>query len=136
MVLLALSAHGTQKLSLEYEFALLVLLARLVSLVVLPADRLLALAAGDVAHDVAAGRHVALAGLARFDVDDGVKKEGFAMLATEVLVFLLAVVKEAVGWMSLGVKAYATDDVVVIREMRLAVLAAVDLGPGEVGIVG
>lgn len=81
----ARSADGAQEFSLEDELALLVLLAALVGLVVLPADRLLALAARDVAHDVAARGHVALAGLARLDVDDGVEEEGLAVLAAEVL---------------------------------------------------
>lgn len=78
-------ADRAQQLGLEDELALLVLLAALVGLVVLPAHRLLALAAGDVAHDVAARGHVALAGLAHVDVDHRVEKEGFAVLAAEVL---------------------------------------------------
>lgn len=90
MVSLGPSTDSTQELGLQDELALLVLLTRLVRLIVLPADRLLALAAGDVAHNVAARRHVALAGLAHFDVDDGVEEEGFAVLAAEVLDFLLA----------------------------------------------
>lgn len=66
----ARSGDVTQELGLEDELALLVLLGSLVGLVVLPAHRLLALAAGDVADDVAAGGHVALRGLASVDVDD------------------------------------------------------------------
>lgn len=54
--------HRTEQLGLEYELALLVLLARLVRLVVLPPDRLLALPARDVPHDVPARRHVAFRG--------------------------------------------------------------------------
>jgi hypothetical protein len=34
---------------------------------------------------VAAGRHVALAGLAGLDVDDAVEEVGFAVLAAEIL---------------------------------------------------
>jgi hypothetical protein len=59
-----------EQLGFEDKLALLVLFRVLISLVVLPADRLLALAAGDVANNVAAGRHVALVGLAGIDVDD------------------------------------------------------------------
>jgi hypothetical protein len=75
----------TQELRLKDELALLVLLARLVRLVVLPADRLVALLARYVAHDVAPRRHVALAGLPLLDVDDAVEEVRFAMLAAEVL---------------------------------------------------
>lgn len=74
-----------EQLSLEYELALLIFLGRLVGFVVLPADGLLALAAGDVAHDVPAGGHAALAGLAGVDVYDGVEEVRLAMLAAEVL---------------------------------------------------
>jgi hypothetical protein len=38
-----------------------------------------------VAHDVAAGRHVALVGFRFGDVDDLVEEVGFAVLAAEVL---------------------------------------------------
>jgi hypothetical protein len=78
-------ADVAEQLGLEDELALLVLLGILVGLVVLPADRVLALPAGDVAHNVPARCHVALARLARLDVDDRVEEVGFAMLATEVL---------------------------------------------------
>ena len=79
------SGDGAQELCLEDELALLVLLARLVGLVVFPADRLLALAAVDVAYNVAARRHVALVGVGFGHVDDAVEQVGFAVLATEVL---------------------------------------------------
>lgn len=79
------SGDGAQQLCLQNELALLVLFARLVSLVVLPADCLLALPAVDVADYVATGRHVALVGIRLGDVDDAVKEVGFAVLAAEVL---------------------------------------------------
>jgi len=44
-----------------------------------------ALAACYIAHDVAAGGHVAFGGLAGRDVHHGSEEVGFAMLATEVL---------------------------------------------------
>lgn len=75
----------TEQLGLKDELALLVFLARLVRLIVLPADRLLALLAGDIADDVAARRHAALRGLAGFDVDHAVKEVRLAVLPAEVL---------------------------------------------------
>lgn len=80
-------ADDVEQLGLENELALLVLLGRLVGLVVLPADDLVADAAGDVADDVAAGGHVTLARLGALDVDDGVEEVGLAVLAAEVLWF-------------------------------------------------
>jgi hypothetical protein len=79
------SRHRAQQLRLQNVLALLVLLAGLIGLVVLPADRLLALSAVDVAYDVAAGRHVALVGLGFGHVDDAVEEVCFAVLAAEVL---------------------------------------------------
>lgn len=78
-------ADITQQLGLEDELALLVLLARLVGAVVLPAHRLLALLARDVPHDMPASRHAALRRLARVHVDDRVEEVGLAVLAAEVL---------------------------------------------------
>lgn len=77
--------HRAEQLGLEYELAFLVLLARLVRLVVLPAHRLLALPAHDVAHNVPARRHVALRGVGLRDVHDAAEEVGFAVLAAEVL---------------------------------------------------
>lgn len=79
------SRHRAQQLCLENELALLVLLAGLIGLVVLPADRLLTLATVDVADNVAAGGHVALVGLRLGDVDDAVEQVRLAVLAAEVL---------------------------------------------------
>lgn len=70
---------------LEYKLALLVFLAALVRLVVFPTHNLAALAASYVADNVAARRHVALARLAGFDINDCVEEVGLPMLASEVL---------------------------------------------------
>lgn len=66
-------ADDVEKLGLEYELALLVFFRRLVGPVVLPPDNLVADATADVAHDVAAGGHVALARLGTLDVDDRIE---------------------------------------------------------------
>lgn len=79
------STDIAKPLRLEDELALLVLLARLVRLVVLPPDRLLALPARNVPHNVPPRRHVALARLARVDVDHRVEEVCLAVLAAEVL---------------------------------------------------
>jgi len=98
------SRHRAEQLGLEDIFALLVLFRRFVSFVVLPAHRVVALPTLDVAYDMTAGCHVPLAGIALDDIDDGVEEVGLSMLASEV----------------------PTDDVVMVREMRLTVLATVD----------
>jgi len=105
--------NRSQKLSLEDELVLLVLLSLLVCLVVLPADHLFALSAGNVADDVSAGRHIPLTCLARHDVDDIAEEVGFAVLTTEVL----------------------ADHLVLGSEMGTAVLAAEDLVPRKVRVV-
>ena len=79
------SAHLTQQLLLQNELPLLILLRALIRAIVLPAHNFFALPAVYVAHDVAAGGHVALAGFALLDVDYGVEEVGFAVLAAEVL---------------------------------------------------
>lgn len=70
---------------LKYEPPFLVLLAALKRLVVLPANNLVALLAGDVADDVAACGHVAFCGVRGGYVDDVGEEVGFAVLAAEVL---------------------------------------------------
>jgi hypothetical protein len=65
-----------------------------------------------------------------------VEEEGFAVLAAEVLVCLLACGKVRGELHGVRARAYAADNVVVVGEMRLAVLAAVDLGSRQVGVVG
>lgn len=77
--------HNLQQLRLQNELSLLILLARLVSLVIFPPDCLIALSAYNVTDDVPPCRHVPFLGFGRFDVDDAGEEEGFAVLATEVL---------------------------------------------------
>ena len=77
--------NGTQQLRLQDVFALLVLFRRFKRLVILPADRLLALPAVDVAHHVPARRHVAFDRLGLRDIHHRVEKVGFSVLAAEVL---------------------------------------------------
>lgn len=79
--------HIGKQLGLQNELALLVLLAGLIGSIVLPSDHLLALTAVDVPDDVAARRHVALAGVTGLDIDDRVEEVGFSVLASEVLCF-------------------------------------------------
>lgn len=67
------SCDITQELRLENKLSLLILLRALVCLIVLPADRLAALSAGDISNDVPACRHVTLVGFARLDIDDAVE---------------------------------------------------------------
>lgn len=81
--------HIGKQLGLQNELALLVLLVGLIGSIVLPSDHLLALAAVDVPDDVAARRHVALAGFTGLDVDDRVEEVGLSVLASEVLCFLV-----------------------------------------------
>jgi len=98
------SGHIAQHLGLEDILALLVLLARLVRLVVLPAHDDLAVAAHDVAHDVLARRHVAFGRLSLRDVDDLLEEVRLAVLAAEV----------------------SADDLVVSAEMGSTSSAAID----------
>lgn len=79
------SAHHTEELLFQDKFALLVLLAALVCLVVLPSYRFLALSAGDITHNVSAGCHAAFNSFTLCDVDDIIEEVCFAMLASEVL---------------------------------------------------
>ena len=63
------SINCAEQFGLENVLVLLVLLARLVGLVVLPPNHLVALLAIDVSHNVPARGHIALHWLARLDVD-------------------------------------------------------------------
>lgn len=78
-------AHNAEQFFLQNELPLLIFLATLVGLIVLPTHGLLALSAGDVADDVATGRHTALDGIGLGDIHDGIEEVGLAMLTTEVL---------------------------------------------------
>ena len=81
----ARSRHHAQKLRLQDELALLVLLRALKCLVVLPPNHLFALSARDISYDVSAGGHVAVARFRSLGVHDAVEEVGFAMLTTEIL---------------------------------------------------
>jgi len=112
--LTAISCHIAKQLGLQDILSFLVFLARLECLIVLPAHGLVALSAGNIPHDVSACGHIPLTGIARRDVDDVVEKVSLPMLAPEI-------------------SAY---DIFMVREMRLAVLAAVDLVTVQVDVVG
>jgi hypothetical protein len=107
------SRYCAEQLCLEDEFALFVLLTGFIGLVILPAYCLFALPAVNVAYDVSASRHIALVRVGLGDVDDAVKEVCFAMLATEI----------------------STEDIIVVGEMRFAVLAAIDARRVEVDVV-
>lgn len=111
---LQLSGDIAKELLLEDELALFVLLRALIGLVVLPPDHLFTLPASDVSHGVSAGSHVAVAGLGSLGVHHAVEEEGFAMLATEV----------------------TADNLIVVGQVSLAVLAAVDALGVQVDVVG
>lgn len=66
-------AYDAEQLLLKNELPLLVFLAALVRFVVLPSYRLLALAAGDIAHDMSSCGHATLHGLGLGYVDDVVE---------------------------------------------------------------
>lgn len=79
------SSDIAQQFSLEDKFTLLVLFRRFVSLIVFPTHRLLALATSNIPHDVPTSRHVPLCRVALHDIDHGIEKVRFAMLATKAL---------------------------------------------------
>lgn len=130
-VLKAALSHLAEQLCLQYEFALLVLLARLICLVVLPANRLLALLAEYIAYDVSPRCHVAFSSISRSDVHHIVKQVRLAMLTSEVLqnqrisiIITLVALSSCRGERE---KSYPADDVVMVREVCFAVLASIDL---------
>jgi len=125
------SGDGTEKFLLQDELALFVFLAGLVCLVILPANRLLALAAVYVAHYVATGGHVALIRVRLGDVDDTVEQVGFAVLATEVLGHVSAV--RMSGRRSR--RTHPAEDVIMVGEVCFAILAAIDARRVEIDVV-
>ncbi len=128
--------HIAEQLSLQDVLSLLVLLSRLERLVILPAYRLVTLSAGNIPHNVSARSHVPLAGIARRDVDDIVEQVRLAMLASEVLIQHVS--NGSLAWQEEGVTkslTYSAYDVFMVREVRLAVLAAVDLVAIQVDVV-
>lgn len=108
-----MSSNSAEKLCLQDEFALLVLLTSLICLIIFPTHSLFALSTVDVAYYVAPSGHVTLVGLRLGNVDNAIEQIRFAMLATEV----------------------STENVVVVGEMRLAVLAAINARRVEVDVV-
>lgn len=108
-----LLVHLAEQLGLQNELVLLVLLRRLIGLVVLPADNFAATTTGDVAHHVAARRHIAFGRCARFDVDNRVEQVRFSMLTPEV----------------------SANNIIVVGKVRLADLAAVDTRAAKVCVV-
>ena len=103
---------------------------------------------------MAASGHVAFGGLAGGDVYDGSEEVGFPMLTTEILEQKRGVVSlEAFGtyWEEMGLwsteeevwgpggggrrKTYSRYDILVVAQMRFAVLAAVDDSPVKVLVV-
>lgn len=103
----------TKQLRLQNELPLLVFLTTLKCLIVFPPHRIATLSALYVADDVSASRHVSFGGFAGGYVDDVVEEVGFAVLAPEI----------------------PTDNILVIAQMSLAVLATIDLMAIQVDIV-
>lgn len=122
------SAHGTQsiyvaeQLGFKDELALLVLLRVLIRFVIFPANRLLALLAADVSYDMSARGHVPVTSFACNDIDHTVEEESLAMLASEVLYMAVSICNVRY----VHRVTHPAYDLVMIRQMRLAGLAAVD----------
>ncbi len=73
-----ISVDDLQQFRLQYKFALLVLLSRLISLIIFPPHGLVALSAYNVPHHMSPRGHVPFHGFGGFDVDDAGEEEGFA----------------------------------------------------------
>ena len=82
---LLFSVHDLQQFRLQYKFPFLVLFVRLISFIIFPPHRLIALSAYNVPYDMSPRGHVPFHGFGGFDVDDAGEEEGFAVLAAEVL---------------------------------------------------
>lgn len=123
------SGDGAQKLFLQDELALLVLFTGFIRLIVFPADSLLALAAVDVAYYVTSRGHIALVGVRLGDVDDGIEEVRLAVLTAEVLMTV-----SDMATCGSSICAHPAEYVVMVGEMRLAVLAAVDARRGRVEV--
>jgi hypothetical protein len=129
--------HLTQQLLLQNILILLILLRALIRTIVLPAHHLATLATRNITHYMTAGRHVALACFSLLDIDDFVEEVGFAVLAAEILRARSAHMYPS--WTEVregGSAAYPTYDLVMVGQVRLAVLAAVDLLCVQVDVVG
>ena len=81
--------------------------------------------------------HISLPSFALLDVDNGVEEVGFTVLTSEVLRHLVSVlaihIREHQAYL---IHTYSTYDLIMIGEMCLAVLAAIDLLGVEIYVVG
>lgn len=109
----ASSINIAKQLSLKDKFALLVLLGCLKCFVIFPPNYFLALTAGNVANNVTASCHMAFVWLASFKIDDVIEEICFAMLSSEM----------------------PADDVFVIRQVRFAVLAPINLAATQIRVI-
>ena len=131
------STHNAKQLLFQNKLSFLVLLRCLVCLVVLPSYGFFALAALDIADNVAACCHASFHGVKGCDVYHRVEEVCFAMLASEVLEGM-QVSRRSLGASKPLLKetTYTTDDVIVVCKVCLAVLAAEDLARIQVDVVG
>ena len=85
-----------------------------------------------------AGGHAAFVRITEHDVNHVVEEERFAMLATEVLKAKHEVLVHDIGSVTvvLSSMTYPADDLVMVGQMGLAVLAAIDAFAVEVYVVG
>jgi len=103
----------TKQLRLKNELPLLIFLTTLKRLIVFPSHGITTLPALYVADDVSASRHVSLGGFAGCYVDDVVEEVGFAVLTAEI----------------------PTNNILMVAQVSLAVLATIDLMAVQVDIV-
>lgn len=86
---------------------------------------------------MSASRHIPLAGLARRDVNDIIEEIRLPMLAPEILTHYvsreLSLPQPAKG--RRACLTYSAYDIFMVREVRLAVLAAIDLVAVQVDVV-
>ena len=123
-----MSAFGTEYLTTLT--ALLVLLAGLVSLVVLPSYRLIALLADHVTDNMSACCHVSLHRFTLPDIDDVREEEGLPMLTSKVTRY------DFVEIGKVGLAVLQSESVDAKDRARPANLAAKDLVAVEVHVVG
>jgi hypothetical protein len=130
------SSNIAQELLLKDELSLLVLFRAFVCLVVLPPDHFFALPTSNVPHGVSAGGHIAVARLRGLGVHHAVEEEGFAMLAAEVLPpYRVSAWSQWTRGRNCDV-TYTADNLIVVGQVGLAVLAAVNALGVEVDVVG
>lgn len=85
---------------------------------------------------MAASGHVTLACFALLDIDDGIEKVGFAMLATKVLADTSQQSARAIRIEEVHCSTHATDDLIMISKMCLAVFTAINALSIEIDVVG